>query len=165
MGGHLLNPVVQAIAVGLRDLTMKCLLFNWRGVGESEGHPSGDREDADRDFRAALAVAAASGELVMAAGYSFGGACAIRIAASAGLPVVAVAPPPALFDAACIGSASRSMLLIAAEYDPFAPPDDYSSIISGAPHVRLETIANTGHDFAGRLAAVREKVRGAAISI
>jgi alpha/beta superfamily hydrolase len=94
MGGELSNPVVQALAMGLGAAGTRSLLFNWRGVGESHGQSSGDPEDAERDYLAALDLAARAGAEVVAAGYSFGAATAIRVGARDARvrSVLAVAP-------------------------------------------------------------------------
>src|SRR5262245_14318008 len=78
MGGHLSNPVVQALASGIVQAGHRALLFNFRGVGESDGDASADPDDADEDFRAALASAAEHRTPLVATGYSFGAAAAIR---------------------------------------------------------------------------------------
>ena len=52
-GGRLDNPVVIALADGLRAAGLATLCFNFRGVGGSSGHASGAAADADADYRAA----------------------------------------------------------------------------------------------------------------
>src|SRR5690242_10050450 len=81
-GGRLDNPVVIALADGLRAAGLATLCFNFRGVGQSSGHASGATADAEADYRAALdhLMRKQHGPFV-AAGYSFGAAAATRIAA------------------------------------------------------------------------------------
>jgi uncharacterized protein len=93
-GGTLDNKVVYTLARSFHDLGMPTIRFNFRGVGKSAGSFAdgiGETEDA-------LAVIAAGREKwpgagLWLAGFSFGGAVAIR-AASTSEPsrVVAVAP-------------------------------------------------------------------------
>jgi hypothetical protein len=150
MGGHLSNPVVQAVAEGLASAGVRCLLFNWRGVGESDGDPSGAPEDADRDYAAALAVAASAKPVSILSGYSFGGATAIRAAASRGdVDVFAVAPPPVLFAEASLAPRAGHLMVVAAALDVFATPPDLELALRRAPGARFETIAAADHFFSG----------------
>src|ERR1041384_971891 len=93
-GGTLDNKVVYTLARSFHDLGMPTIRFNFRGVGKSWGSFAdgvGETEDA-------LAVIAAGrekwpGAELWLAGFSFGGAVAIRVAASANpARLVTVAP-------------------------------------------------------------------------
>ncbi|MCP4496054.1 MAG: hypothetical protein GY825_04650, partial [Phycisphaeraceae bacterium] len=54
MGGSMDSPVTTEIALAASDAGYGALRFNYRGVGGSAGTPSGETEDADVDYRAAL---------------------------------------------------------------------------------------------------------------
>lgn len=150
MGGHLSNPVVQAIADGLVRAGVRCLLFNWRGVGESDGDPSGAPEDADCDYARAFAFAARATPVSVLSGYSFGGATAIRSAASGGaVDVFAVAPPPALFAESSLAPLAGRLTVVAAGRDVFAAAADLAVALRSAPRARLETIDAADHFFSG----------------
>jgi uncharacterized protein len=158
MGGELGNPVVQRLADALGAAGMRSLLFNWRGVGESGGVPSADPADADRDYEAALAAAAADGPLALAAGYSFGGATAIRIAARRPLlGVLAVAPPPALFSEGDLGHLGGRVALIAAELDNIAPSAELEALADRCG-ASIVTVAQADHFFSGELSTLRRHV-------
>src|SRR6476469_9031762 len=72
-GGRFDNPVVIALADGLRAAALATLCFNFRGVGGSSGHANGTAADADADYGAAVdhLMRKQHGPYV-AAGYSFG---------------------------------------------------------------------------------------------
>jgi alpha/beta superfamily hydrolase len=158
MGGHSSNPVVQAIASGVVAAGRRALLFNFRGVGESAGDASADPDDADEDFSAALACAAGTGAALVAAGYSFGAATALRIASAdvRVTAVIAVAPPPALFDPAALRDIRGSLTVVAAEHDHFAPAGALADLVTGVPHARFEVVPGVDHFFGHGLARVAE---------
>ena len=163
MGGHSSNPVVQAVASGVLAAGHRALLFNFRGVGESGGEPSADPADADDDFRAALARAAEAGTPVIAAGYSFGGAAALRVAARDArvAAVIAVAPPPALFDRPVLERVQGTLTVIAAERDELAPAGPLAELVQAIPGARFEVISGADHFFGRGLARVSELTREA----
>jgi uncharacterized protein len=157
MGGHLSNPVVAAVAEGLRVAGISSLLFNYRGVGESGGDPSGDPEDADADFRAALVHAEKTATVVVAAGYSFGGAAAIRVASRhRPLGVFAVAPPAGLLPPHALAALGEHVTIVAGERDSIASAEALSSVVRTAPGVRLTTLASADHFFGRQLGRLSE---------
>jgi alpha/beta superfamily hydrolase len=167
MGGHSSNPVVQAISSGVVAAGHRALLFNFRGVGESSGDPSGDLDDADEDFRAALACAAASGAPLVATGYSFGGATALRVASADTrvTAVLAVAPPPVLFDRTTLERFRGTLTVVAAERDDFAPAESLAEIVRSIPGARFEVVSGTDHFFGRGIERIVEITRGALFSI
>jgi alpha/beta superfamily hydrolase len=163
MGGELSNPVVQALAMGLGAAGTRALLFNWRGVGESDGQTSGDPEDAERDYLSALDLAARAGGDVVAAGYSFGAAAALRVGARDARvrAVIAIAPPPPLLAAA--GELTRlggRCIVVAADRDSFAPAEELAALTErlGAS---FELLRDTDHFFGQALGRLSEIARDA----
>jgi alpha/beta superfamily hydrolase len=182
MGGHLSNPVVEAIALGVIAARHRALLFNFRGVGESLGDPSSDPEDADEDFRGALAVARARSKPLIAAGYSFGAAAALRAATLDRniQAVIAVAPPPALIGNVSLEHLGNRVTIIIAERDQFAPPaqgerfakrsrggrtrppEEMMRQLAGAANgARLEVVAGADHFFGTGLDRIATIARAA----
>ena len=53
-GGSMDSPAVNEIAYAAGKAGLASLRFNWRGVGASAGAISGEADDADADYRAAL---------------------------------------------------------------------------------------------------------------
>ena len=103
MGGTMDSPVATEVALAASDSGYGSLRFNWRGVGGSAGTPSGEVDDADGDYRAALEFLEAAGDEetgggpLVACGYSWGSLAAARV--MAGSPrvrhAILIAPPPA----------------------------------------------------------------------
>ncbi|SRR5260221_1626182 len=162
LGGHLSNPVVQALAMGLGAGGVRALLFNWRGVGDSQGNASGEPDDAEQDYLAALGLASRAAGQVVAAGYSFGAAAALRIAARDARvgSAIAVAPPPALLAGCPLERLGGRFTVIAAEHDGIAPASELSPVVARAGG-RLEVLSETDHFFAHALARVSELARDA----
>ena len=100
-GGSMDNNVVAAVASALRQRGIGTLMFNFRGVGRSDGAP-GDRDEALVDARAVLAFAAGLDEVdetrVGLAGYSFGSGVAAAAAASSIPALALIALPVSMAD-------------------------------------------------------------------
>lgn len=157
LGGELSNPTVQALGQGLRRAGLWSLLFNFRGVGESYGDPSGDPEHARADYRAAVAAGSEVSTVLVASGYSFGAAAAIAVAAgdSRLARVVAVAPPPALLSPEDLARLGQRLTVIAAERDTVALAADLERLTLAAG-ARFEIVAGADHFFGGSLRKVTE---------
>jgi alpha/beta superfamily hydrolase len=156
-GGRLDNPVVEALAAALARSGLAALAFNWRGVGASEGEPTGDLRAADDDFAAGVSYATrrAAPPPLVAAGYSFGAAAALRQPAADRL--VLVAPPIALLGADELRSCARPLLVLVGDGDAYAPADLVADLVPKRPDARLEILRGVDHFFAaphalGRLA-------------
>lgn len=150
-GGRLDNPVVIALANGLRAAGLATLCFNFRGIDGSSGRASGAATDADTDYRAALdhLMRKQHGPYV-AAGYSFGAAAAIRVAAKDHRieTLVIVAPPVAMLDTASLRAFHGAVAFITGDDDMYAPLDEVQRMLAALPHVQLHVIAGADHFFA-----------------
>ena len=151
-GGRLDNPVVLVVAEALAHCGYAALRFNWRGVGRSEGRPSGRIEDALEDYRAAL-ERARGGETgrVLAAGYSFGAAAAVKIACDeedAVERLILVAPPAEMLEAIDVASIECPIHVIVGERDSFAPLARLTDIFARPPQARVDVVPDADHFFA-----------------
>lgn len=149
-GGRCDNPVVLALAQGLGRAGLSTLRFNFRGTGRSDGLVSGDEAAADADYRAALfALQGAAPGPYVAAGYSFGSAAAVRVAASEGAiaRLVLVAPPLPLLDVEALGALARPVRVIIGDGDDFSPLPALREALEGMRHVTLHVIEGADHFF------------------
>jgi hypothetical protein len=161
-GGSLESPVLAELAFACAQVGLASLRFNWRGIGASAGGPSGSAAHADLDYGSALDHLAltVAGPLV-AGGYSFGSAAAVRAAGADDRieRLLLVAPPPALVELAAIAGSGRRALVLVGEYDTIAPARDLAAACERAPRVTLHVIPHADHFFGeglaelGRLAA------------
>lgn len=160
-GGSMDSPVVAELSWALSRGGMATLRFDWRGVGASAGRPSGDAEDARADYAAALEQLAesVSGRLV-AAGYSFGAAAAVRASASSPRvrALVLVAPPPAMLDRDVLAARPREVLIVAGARDRIAPAAELETIARDLPRARVVTIAEADHFFGAGLGEIGRAV-------
>jgi uncharacterized protein len=161
-GGSLTNKVVHTLARAFQEIGAATIRFNFRGVGASEGvydHGAGETEDAlaavaygrQRWPRAALWIA----------GFSFGGAVAIRAEPRARPErLVAVAPGVTLLDVAGV-SPSCPWLVVQGDADDVIEPRyvlDWAGRLAPPPH--LSVLPGAGHYFHGRLHELKQAVVG-----
>lgn len=160
-GGSMDSPVVSEIAWACARAGLASLRFNWRGVGASGGTSSGDADHARADYAAALAQLASTvpGRL-LAAGYSFGAAAAVRAVAEEprvrGL--ILVAPPPALLDRAALAARRRDVLILGGENDEIAAAAALEAIARELPRARFVRIDEADHFFGAGLADVGREI-------
>jgi len=159
-GGSMDSPVVAELGFACQRAGYATVRFNWRGIGASGGAPSGDPGRADADYAAALAYLeeTVSGPLI-AAGYAFGAAAAVRVA-NANPRVrrlLLVAPPPALLDADALARFPGSALIVVGSRDSFAPSAELAELLG--VRQSLEVIPNADHFFASGLADIGRLAR------
>jgi len=156
-GGSMDSPVVGEIAYAAGKAGLASLRFNWRGVGASAGVVSGEASDAEADYRAALQhLLATVPGAVVASGYSFGAAAAVRVAS--GEPrvrrLILLAPPPALLDIDALAAFAGDVLLMVGAEDAIAPPAEIERIASELPRATFAAIPLADHFFATGLADI-----------
>lgn len=156
-GGTLHNKVVYRAARALVAAGFSTLRFNFRGVGASEGlHDAGRGEigDVRAAFDETVRRGYPKGSPLVAGGFSFGAAAALRAAAGdarvvafvgAGLPVAADSGvglvPPAV-----------SALFVTGEKDTYGPPETLRRwAASAAPPPEVVIVPAADHFFAGHL--------------
>lgn len=154
-GGSMDSPVVNEIAWASVRAGIAAVRFNWRGVGASAGVASGETRDADADYAAALAhVAETVPGKVVACGYSFGAAAALRAAClhpRIGRALL-VAPPPSLLESGALRGVGKPILVVTGADDQLAPARALAAELDGVPRARIEVIPDADHFFVVGLA-------------
>jgi alpha/beta superfamily hydrolase len=147
------NPVVLTVTDACARLGLATLRFNFRGVGDSRGAWDEGRGEQD-DVRTALAhlrgLLAPPARLALA-GYSFGAAMALAVAAGreplAGLALVA--PPlasPAWRPPATL-HLEGSVLIAAGSKDTHCPGPALAALAAALPGATLTVIDGADHFF------------------
>ena len=162
-GGSLENPVISELAYALYKAGIASLRFNWRGVGASQGVVSGEASAADEDYLAAVAqISETTGAPVIAAGYSFGAATALRVGLRDAriAELILIAPPIAMIESLALDEFQGSIHVIVGGRDTFAPLGQLSALLEGLPNANLDVIPKADHFFASHgLAELVELVR------
>lgn len=156
-GGHLESPVVGEVAHACGRVGAATVRFNWRGVGASAGERSGDAEAADADYLAALLHLAETVEgPLLACGYSFGAATALRVGARHARVdrLILVAPPASMLDPVRVEAFAGRALWVAGGRDELAPAGPLTALVGGSSHHQLELIPEADHFFMDGLASL-----------
>jgi hypothetical protein len=159
-GGSMDSPVVSEIAWASARAGIAAVRFNWRGVGASTGCASGDARDADADYAAALAyVAETVPGKVVACGYSYGAAAALRAAQRHPRigRVLLVAPPAQLVEPGALAALARPVLVLTGSDDRLAPAGALADEVGAAPRGRLEVVPDADHFFVTGLAELSRR--------
>jgi hypothetical protein len=151
------SPVATELGIATSDQGFVSLRFNWRGVGGSAGLWSGEIEDADADYLAALEFIEESVDgPVVACGYSFGALAAARAAIDRPRiqRLVMVSPPPAMLDADALKAFSKPILVIAGDRDEYVPMEALKALLSAVESAELAVLEGVDHFFMAGLADV-----------
>ena len=163
-GGSLDHPVVNEVAYALYREGFASVRFNWRGVGASQGVPSGEPGEAERDFRAALEhLEQTVSPPLLAAGYSFGAATALRVGLTDARvrKLLLVSPPVEMIRDLPLEDFERPLHVIVGQHDAFAPLEELTRLLAPLDKARLEVVPKTDHFFTTGLANLSQLVRAA----
>jgi alpha/beta superfamily hydrolase len=160
-GGTMQNKVVQTLARAFVSLGYRCVRFNFRGIGASEGSWDEGRGEVD-DALAVVQAAHDAGQPLVLAGFSFGGYVASQAAAR--LPETArperlVLVGPAVRNFA-MAPVPEDTLVIHGELDdvvPLAAVFDWARPAS----LPVTVLPGAGHFFHGQLPVLKRIVTSA----
>jgi uncharacterized protein len=159
-GGTLDNKVVQTLVRALVQLGWRCVRFNFRGVGASEGTWDEGRGEVD-DAMAVVQAQRAPGQPLVLAGFSFGGyvaceaASRLALALSPASHLVLVGPSTQnhrLSPAAC-----PNTLVVHGECDEVVPLS-HTLDWARAQTLPVVVMPGAGHFFHGQLSALKNVV-------
>jgi alpha/beta superfamily hydrolase len=163
-GGTLENKVVHMVARAFEEFGAPAIRFNFRGVGDSAGkYDEGVGETDDTLAVIEYGRKRWPGAALWLAGFSFGGAVAIRAAAAA-QPALLVLVSPAVMRVDRLdvsGELTRSCpwLILQGDADEVLEAKtvlDWAAKVSPEPEVRV--MQGASHFFHGRLIELRDHV-------
>src|SRR6266536_1476573 len=159
-GGTLHNKVVFRAARALAAGGLGTLRFNFRGVGASEGRHDLGRGEVE-DFRAALSEAQRRGGLpIVAGGFSFGAAVALRaiVGDARVVAYIGIGLPVASESGLDLPRPEVPALFLVGERDTFGPPGELARFLGDTSSI--VEVSEADHFFEGRLDAVEEAIGG-----
>ena len=152
------NKVVHMLGRTMQGLGVPTVRFNFRGVGASAGNFDDGNGEMD-DTLAVIAWARAkwAGAGLWLAGFSFGGAVALRAAATARpARLITVAPAVSRIDPASVQTPACPWLIVQGDRDELVDADavrEWAARLSPAPEIAI--ISGAEHFFHGRLNDLR----------
>jgi len=149
MGSRFVYETAQALAEA-GWLAVRC---DFRGVGRSDGGYGWGEGEAEDAAAVVAAVEQETGRVPAVVGHSFGGAAALRLAATRELPaVVAVGVPHDVTESRLVpyedAKASRAMEhhLIVGDQDPYVTPEQAYTLATAFPRAATVTVlGGIGH--------------------
>ncbi|TAK28643.1 MAG: alpha/beta hydrolase [Chloroflexota bacterium] len=173
-GGDMTNSVVVSLVSALVGTGIVALRFNFRGTGRSGGMQTGGEREPE-DVRAALSFLqeqpGVDAEKLGLAGYSFGAAMGLRVAAqdervkafvSVSLPYIEGSdgsdPISSATDDPAVLACTKPRLFIVGDRDQFAPLSSFRARLERfRPPYRIEVIPGADHFWLVRAGDAAEK--------
>lgn len=161
-GGTLRNKVVTIMERSLRELGLRTVRFNFRGVGDSEG----DFDDGEGETHDLLAVIewvrkARPDDDLWLGGFSFGSYIALKAAQD--LPVrqlISIAPPVERYGFADLQPPNCPWLVVQGDEDEVVSPEAvYAWAEKLGQDANLVVMEGTGHFFHRRLMDLRGLIK------
>lgn len=160
-GGTMHNKVVTTLERALRELGLRTVRFNFRGVGGSQGcHDGGDGEAQDARLVAEWVEATRPRDELWLAGFSFGACVSARVAGGRAVRrLVSIAPP---MDRCTVDprTVTCPWLVVQGERDEVVAPQAVYAFVENAPRpIDLVRMPDTGHFFHGKLLDLRAALK------
>jgi alpha/beta superfamily hydrolase len=154
-GGDMENNVIRALDSAFAAAGFGVLRFNFRGVGDSQGHYAegiGEQEDVKGALAWLAAQPGIDAHRIFLGGYSFGARVALHVAAVSGQVrgFVVVAPPVLRGELPCLDHHHGPKVILCGSADPVAPPEILTSWAERLPQPkRLIILEGVDHFFLG----------------
>jgi alpha/beta superfamily hydrolase len=161
-GGSMQNKVVTTVERALRELGLRTLRFNFRGVGQSEGtFDDGIGEGGDLVRLAQWVRGVRPRDALWLAGFSFGAyVAAARAAEIAPAQLISLAPPVGRWHFDAIADPGCPWLAVQPEADEVVDADAvYAWAAQPDSPVELVRLPGASHFFHGQLNTLREIVQ------
>ncbi|NKB46402.1 MAG: hypothetical protein GKR77_01265 [Legionellales bacterium] len=160
-GGSMNNKIVTSITRAARDLGLRSLRFNMRGVGHSQGtFDHGDGETQDLLTIIDWLKHQPHVSTIALAGFSFGSYVSYAAACQTDVEfLISVAPPIARFSFTEQLSVTTPWLLLQGDADDIVSPTEvYQWAAQRSPGPQIQRFAQAGHFFHGHLLALRQAI-------
>ncbi len=157
-GGTMHNKVVTIIERSMRELGLRTVLFNYRGVGESEGSFDDGYGETDDLFSVIEWVRRARpNDALWLAGFSFGAYISLRAAQNVKLgQLISVAPPVDRYGVAELDHPGCPWLVVQGDEDDVVSFDSVQAWVDALdPAPDFVAMHRTGHFFHRRLMDLR----------
>jgi hypothetical protein len=163
-GGSMSNNVIRILGLELVERSVVTLMFNFRGVGKSQGSFDsgiGEQDDAIAAINWLETQLPVDKQRIGIAGYSFGGGVAAKIASrDARVKSVALISPylEPVFTS-ILQKCSKPKYFITGDEDDLIPPENVKSVFDlSAEPKQLELIPGVDHFWAGHEKKLAQKV-------
>ena len=159
-GGTMHNKVVTTAAKSFKRLGVKTVLFNFRGVGKSEGHYDNAIGETD-DLRAILGWVkeACPNDEIWLAGFSFGSYVVAKVA-NTNMDIgrlITIAPTVNNYNYKTFTNVACPWLVILGDQDELVPLEKMKAFVGQPPvPVRFAVIQEASHFFHGKLIELQE---------
>lgn len=160
-GGTKDNKVVYMTARAAREAGFATIRFNFRDTGKSEGQYDEGRGEQD-DLRAVRDWAMNASGLTIGglAGFSFGSAVALRVAAADGAPsLLTIGLPSAYFDEKLPRPDTPWLALFGDEDEVIDVKASIRAVEALTPAVTVDILEGAGHFLHGRLSDLRQRAQ------
>jgi hypothetical protein len=154
-GGSMHNNVTYSLAAALVSANISALLFNFRGVGGSDGAHGGGTGEQE-DVKAALdylqSLKGIDGKRLGLAGYSFGGGVVLPVACSDDRvrAFALISPYSEDRQYGLLKTCTKPMLIIGGSRDELVTPEEVEMCASAAAGPKhLEIISGADHFWGG----------------
>ncbi|CAM4388656.1 MAG: hypothetical protein LEGION0398_MBIBDBAK_01141 [Legionellaceae bacterium] len=162
MGGTMMNKVVVTTAKALREIGVKTVCFNFRGVGESSGTYGQGLGEAD-DLRTMVnwVQRHCPNDILWLGGFSFGAYISIRMAKE--LPIsllLSLAPPVHYPEFEKLSSPTCPWVLVQGGQDDVVDANQvFAWAAEQSNQPTIIDMPEAGHFFHGRLIQLREELK------